>query len=56
MVNVMAADERVAKAADPEEGTVSEPNCNLCFKPVLHPVVESFADVFAELPPGLPPD
>ena len=23
--------------------------------PVLHPVVQSFPDVFAELPPGLPP-
>ena len=54
VVNVMAADERVAEAA--EEGAVPEPNCNLRFKPVLHPVVESFADVFAELPPGLPPD
>ena len=35
---------------------MSGPNCNLRFKPVLHPVVESFADVFAKLPPGLPPD
>ena len=50
----MTADECVAEAA--EEGEVPEPNCNKCFEAVLHPVVQSFPDVFAELPPGLPPN
>ncbi len=54
VVNVMTADECVAEAA--EEGEVPEPNCSKRFKTVLHPVVELFPDVFAELPPGLPPD
>ncbi len=47
VVNVMAADECVAEAA--EEGEVPEPNCSKHFKTVLHPVVELFPDVFAEL-------
>ena len=31
-----------------------EPNCSKHFKAALHPVVELFPDVFAELPLGLP--
>ena len=49
VVNVMTADEYVAEAA--EEGEVPEPNCNKRFEAVLHPVVQSCPDVFAELTP-----
>ena len=54
VVIVMTANECVAEAA--EEGEVPEPNCNKCFEAVHHPVVQSFPDVFAVLPPGLPPN
>ena len=53
VVNVMAASEPVAVG---EEGEIPEPNCNKRFESVLHPVVEAYPDVFAELPSGLPPD
>ncbi len=48
VANDMAADECVAEAAVEDE--VPEPNCNKHFTNVLHPVVESCHDVFAESP------
>ena len=37
-----------------KEGETLEPNCSKRFKAALHPVVELFPDIFAELRPGLP--
>ena len=54
VVNVLNAEGAVAEAA--EDGEIPEPNCNKRFKSALHPIVEAYLDVFAELPAGLPPD
>ena len=51
MVSVVTADECVAEAA--VEGEVPGPNCSQRCKAALHPAVELFPDLFAELPPEL---
>ena len=51
VVDVMTADEPAAD--DTEEGEITKPTCNKRFKPMLHPVVSEYPDVFAVLPSGL---
>lgn len=48
----MAAENDVAEAS--EEGEIPELNCNKRFKTGWHSVAVSCADVFADLPAGLP--